>query len=318
MVGADLQRPTQPADFPVVGLDLGAKGAAGALQDLIHLHGVTRIVHLAFVLDPVRTGITERHRVREANVGGMRRLLRAIEHVNRGGLRVRTLIYPSSISAYGPDLAEPVTEDAPLKAHTLAYARHKKETDLMAQRYHHRLGGCGVCLLRLPIYAGRTMDNYILRALRGIPSGSGLLARWLLRLGLRVPLLAPRDQRHLRHRFQFIHVDDAARLMAYFLETLEPGALEILNVSGRGQPLELAEMLEISRSRVVRLPGYRSVGFMMKLMAALGVSGIPPDALPYFFGTYLMDTSRLQARLGSDYERVIRHTCREAFAESFE
>ena len=34
-------------------------------------------------------------------------------------------------------------------------------------------------------------------------------------------------------------------------------------------------------------------------------------------GTYIMDTSRLRAFLGQDYENVIRYTVKEAFADSF-
>jgi len=49
----------------------------------------------------------------------------------------------------------------------------------------------------------------------------------------------------------------------------------------------------------------------------LGISSVPAAAIPYFTGTYLMDTRRLREFLGKDYEDVIRHTCEEALADSF-
>jgi hypothetical protein len=49
-----------------------------------------------------------------------------------------------------------------------------------------------------------------------------------------------------------------------------------------------------------------------------GISGIPPDAVPYMTGEYIMNTDRLQKFLGDDYPRVIEKTNIEAFANSFQ
>jgi hypothetical protein len=49
----------------------------------------------------------------------------------------------------------------------------------------------------------------------------------------------------------------------------------------------------------------------------LGISGIPPEALPYMIGSYTMNTRKLQEFLGPDYERVIQHTVESALRDSF-
>jgi hypothetical protein len=49
----------------------------------------------------------------------------------------------------------------------------------------------------------------------------------------------------------------------------------------------------------------------------LGISAIPPEAMPYMTGEYIMNTDRLRKFLGEDYENVIRYTVADAFADSF-
>jgi len=64
------------------------------------------------------------------------------------------------------------------------------------------------------------------------------------------------------------------------------------------------------------LPSRALVEALLRLFWAIGLSGVPPESLPYFLGSYTMDTSRLRAELGEDYETVLRYTSREAFLES--
>jgi hypothetical protein len=93
--------------------------------------------------------------------------------------------------------------------------------------------------------------------------------------------------------------------------------LTILNVSGRGEPITFERCAQIAGNKVRRLPGKRACRFALSLGWKLGISSVPADAIPYFTGTYLMDTRRLREFLGKDYEDVIRHTCEEALADSF-
>ena len=65
------------------------------------------------------------------------------------------------------------------------------------------------------------------------------------------------------------------------------------------------------------MPGQGSLGLALELLWGLGISAIPPDALPYLTGQYLMNTERLREFLGADYEKVIRFTVEEAFEDTF-
>jgi hypothetical protein len=49
----------------------------------------------------------------------------------------------------------------------------------------------------------------------------------------------------------------------------------------------------------------------------LEVSTIPPAAVPYMSGQYIMNTDRLKKFLGEDYEKVIRYSVADAYADSF-
>ncbi|HET9789781.1 MAG TPA: hypothetical protein VFR08_00615, partial [Candidatus Angelobacter sp.] len=48
----------------------------------------------------------------------------------------------------------------------------------------------------------------------------------------------------------------------------------------------------------------------------LGVSDIPPEALPYLLGSSTMDTAKLRVFLGEHYRSVIQSTCEEALMDS--
>lgn len=317
VIGLDLHPPRSlPHAVEFVRADLAEAPAQSELEKTLREHRVSAVFHLAFVIDPVRTGVTHVDRMWQINVAGTRRLLEAIEQVNKRETQVRLFVFPSSVSAYGPSLVAPVDESAPLGAHTLPYAVHKQEADEICQQMYPRLNRCAMYILRPHVYAGRSMDNFILRALRGQPSGRGLLARIFLRAGWKVPVLLPAGDSYMG-RFQYVHVDDMARLMAWILIHYQPGVLEIVNVAGHGDPLTIPEALSLSRVRLWRLRSYRQVQWLYGIAWSLGLSGVPPAVLPYFVGTYLMKTERLRTMLGTDYESVIRYSSREALADSF-
>ena len=54
----------------------------------------------------------------------------------------------------------------------------------------------------------------------------------------------------------------------------------------------------------------------LKFVWDIGLSGIPPEALPYMVGSYTMDTTRLKQFLGKDYESVIKFTVTAALEDS--
>jgi len=324
----------QLRDFAVVGLDrvapaiagleafeetdLGQESSCDQLVRLLLQTQATAIVHLAFVIDPVRTGVFDVQRMWQINVAGTARVLEAIAEVNRMGGKVRKLVVPSSVSAYGPDLPGQVSESFPLAGHTLPYAIHKRESDEVVQMRAPHLGDCTTFILRPHIFAGASMQNYLIGALRGTPTGGG---RWGARLrahGTRLPLLLPSGTRYVRNRLQFVHVDDVARLIAYILrDQRQHPSPTILNVAGRGDSVTYEDSVRIANAKTLRLPGKSFCRLVLSLLWDLGISGVPPDALAYMTGSYVMSTARLRHFLGKDYEEVIRYTIREALADSF-
>jgi len=119
LVAVDLFPPD--VDHPQVEfhrLDLSQSDATLRLQALLVEKNVRQVVHLAFVLDPMRTGAVDRRRQWEINVQGTRHLLDAIEAANHDRPRVEFLLYLSSVTSYGPNLPGPVSEDFPQSPHT--------------------------------------------------------------------------------------------------------------------------------------------------------------------------------------------------------
>lgn len=319
VIGVDMVPPRTDLPLRFERIDLAAETSCRELADLLRSTGAGAVVHLAFVIDPVRTGVLDLDRMWRINVVGTRRVMEAITEVNRHGGAVRKFVFPSSVSAYGPELPPEVGEDHPLGAHTLPYAIHKKESDLVVQERAAALGPCATYLLRPHIFAGASMENYLVGSLRGTPTGKGRLGRRLRERGRRLPILLPYGKEYPQKRFQFVHVDDTARLLASILRRPEaaPPELIILNVAGRGAPVTLARAAEIARQKVVRLPGRLTCRLILSLLWGLGISGIPPQALPYMVGSYTMSTARLREFLGEDYESVIRYTVEEALADTF-
>jgi UDP-glucose 4-epimerase len=174
VIGVDIN-PLQ-SDFPLQfeQLDLGAESSTRALYELLRETHPVALIHLAFVIDPVRAGVLDTERMWQINVAGTARVMEAITESNRtADTPIRQFIYPSSVAAYGPSLPAPATEESVLAAHTLPYAIHKKQSDEVVQQRASSLRGCSVYILRPPIFAGATVENYMLGAFRGTPNGKG-------------------------------------------------------------------------------------------------------------------------------------------------
>jgi nucleoside-diphosphate-sugar epimerase len=320
VVGVDIAPPTHSPVDRFVPLDLGAEESTRELLLLLREVQPASVVHLAFVIDPQRTGVIDVDRMWRINVAGTARLMEAIAEANRNtASAIRQFIFLSSVSAYGSDLRQPVTEDAPLGGHTLPYAIHKKESDLVVQQRAPSLRGCGVFILRPHIIAGATVENYLMGAFRGTPNGKGRRAARMRESGRRLPCMLPYGQKYLDNKIQFVHVDDMARLIAWIL-TREPEAqrLTILNVAGRGDALTFAQCIEMAHAKLLRIPGLWAMRRVLQFLWDWKISAIPPDAVPYMTGQYIMNTERLKHFLENDYAQVIQRSNAEAFADSFQ
>ncbi len=319
VIGVDLNPPQTSHPLRFIRMDLGLEESCRELFLLVREARPVTVIHLAFVLDPVRTGVVDRDRMWQINVAGTARVMESITEANRDDFIVGRFIFPSSVSVYGPDLRDPVSEDFPLRAHTLPYAIHKMEADNVVKQRAPALRGCSVYMLRPHIFAGASVENYMLGAFRGTPNGRAMLASRMRNQGKRLPCMLPYGEKYLENRIQFVHVDDMARLIAHIVRRTEPESqrLTVLNVAGRGDPLTFARCIETAHAKLKRVPGKWAFRLILQSLWKLGISAIPPEAMPYMTGQYVMNTDRLRKFLGEDYESVIRYTIADAFADSF-
>jgi nucleoside-diphosphate-sugar epimerase len=320
VIGVDFVPPR--TDFPLQfeNLDLGEESSTRTFYELLRDTRPVSVVHLAFVIDPVRTGVVDLDRMWQINVAGTARVMEAVTEANRTAEEpIKRFIFPSSVSIYGSHLPAPATEDSILAAHTLPYAIHKKQSDEVVQQRAPAMRACSVYILRPHIFAGASVENYLVGAFRGTPNGKSARAEKMRAAGRRLPCMLPRGQKYLDNKIQFVHVDDMARLIGHILQR-DPEAqrLTILNVAGRGEPMTFGRCVAVAQAKLLRVPGKWAMRAILKLLWKWGISAIPPEALPYMTGEYIMNTDRLQKFLGSEYKEIIRYTIADAFADSFQ
>jgi nucleoside-diphosphate-sugar epimerase len=319
VIGIDIAPPKTDQAIRFIRMDLGIEDSCGALTNLFRERRPFSVLHLAFVLDPQRTGILDVDRMWQINVAGTARVMEAITEANRDqDSSIRQFIFPSTVAVYGPDLPGPVSEEFALEAHTLPYAIHKRESDEVVQQRSPALRGCSAYILRPSIFAGASVENYMMGAFRGTPNGKGKRADQMRQKGERLPCMLPYGQQYLDNKIQFIHVDDMARLLAWILQR-EPEArrLTVLNVTGRGEPMTFGQCIDAARAKLIRVPGKWAMRIVLQYLWKRGISAIPPEVVPYMSGQYLMNTDRLKKFLGEEYEKVIRYTIADAYLDSF-
>jgi UDP-glucose 4-epimerase len=319
VIGVDISPPQTDRSLQFEQLDLGEESSTRKLYELLRDTHTFAVIHLAFVIDPVRTGVLDVEHMWRINVAGTARVMEAITEANRTtDDGVKQFIFPSSVSVYGPSLRVPATEESPLAAHTLPYALHKKQSDEVVQQRCTSVRGCSVYILRPHIYAGASVENYLIGAFRGTPNGKSARAEKMRAEGKRLPCMLPRGQQYLDNKIQFVHVDDMARLIQHILQREpETQRLTIVNVAGRGEPLTFAQCIEMAQAKLIRVPGKWAMQQVLKFLWMRKISAIPPEAAPYMTGEYIMNTDRLRRFLGPEYEHVMRYTVKDAFADSF-
>lgn len=319
VIGVDMNPPPDGVELQFEKLDLGQESSTRVLYELVRDTHPHAVVHLAFVIDPVRTGVLDLDRMWQINVAGTARVMEAVTEANRStDDGVKQFIFPSSVSVYGPDFATPATEESPFGAHTLPYAIHKKQSDEVVQQRAPALRGCSVYILRPHIFAGASVENYLLGAFRGTPNGTGQRAEKMRSQGKRLPCMLPRGPQYVDNKIQFVHVDDMARLIQNILQREpETQRVTVLNVAGRGDALTFGQCVEMAHAKLLRVPGKWAMRQVLKFLWKRQISAIPPEAVPYMTGQYIMNTDRLRRFLGPEYEEVIRYTIADAFADSF-
>ena len=257
VIGVDLNPPQTDLPLQFERLDLGEESSTRVLYELLRDTQPVAVVHLAFVIDPVRTGVLDAERMWQINVAGTARVMEAVTEANRtADFAIRQLFFPAAFLPTVPACRIRQRKISAMAAHTLPYAIHKKQSDEVVQQRATALRGCSVYILRPHIFAGASVENYLLGAFRGTPNGKGPRAEKMRNEGKRLPCMLPRGQQYLDNKIQFVHVDDMARLIAHILHR-DPEAqrLTILNVAGRGEPLTFGRCIEMAQAKLMRVPG---------------------------------------------------------------
>jgi nucleoside-diphosphate-sugar epimerase len=312
VAGTTLRPPEGDGSIRMHCVDLEREASCLRLVEVLRQTGASTVVHLESVTDPA-VCLKERERSWQINVAGTARVLEAVAQVNRSGGAIRQFVTTSKAAVYGPRKNHPATEEARLMADSYAYAVQSREADEVVQYWAPALGDCSTWILRAATGAGSNSHDFPLSILQGAGKAPDTETS-----GRRLPVILPFGREHLDVRFQFVHVDDLARLIARILrQNQHKSGVNILNVAGRGSALTLEECLEVAGQKVRHLPGKWACRAALRNRYRRGASSLPVEASPYLFESTLMDTTRLRAFLGSDYDQVIRYTIEDALKDSF-
>ena len=238
-------------------VDVRSPGLAARLE------GVDCLVHLAFVMDPIR----DESVMRDVNVNGSQNVFKS---AGRAG--VPSVVYTSSAVVYGahPDNPVPLTEEAPLRANLdFSYAAHKLEVEYVLREFESEHPETHVVVLRPAIVFGPRADNAWSHALEQ-PVLFGVA-------GYAPPL-------------QLVHEDDVARALQWAVTTEARGAF---NLAAEGW-LDAAEALDVAGRRARFLPEPLAFALAARLWR-LGLSEVPAGYLHYVMHPWVVSTDKLVA-----------------------
>lgn len=272
VVGYDVREPgmTHPK-FVFDDLDVRDPALQGRLA------GIDVLVHLAFVMDPIK----DESLMRDVNVNGTQNVLKAA-----GKAGVRKVVYTSSAVVYGahPDNRIPLTEDASLRANLdFSYAAHKLEVEYVLREIADEYPKLEMTVFRPAIVFGPDVDN-----------------AWSHTLEL--PLLfGVRDH---APALQFVHEEDVAEALAFAVTGDLAG---VYNLAAEGS-LGVEEMMAIVGRRRVELPEPMAFSMVERLWS-LGLAEAPAGMLHYLMHPWVVSTQKL-----ADAGFTARHSNLETFA----
>ena len=249
------------------------------------LKGVDVLVHLAFVMNPIR----DEPEMRDVNVDGSQNVFRC---AGRAG--VSKIVYTSSATVYGahPDNEVPLTESSPLRANLdFSYPAHKLEVEYVVREVREEFPDVTFTVFRPAIVFGPRVDN-----------------AWSHMMEL--PVLV--GARGYSPPFQFVHVDDVARALSFAVFNDLDG---VFNLSPDGW---------MTGEGVVRLLGKRRIELSEPVLFALwetlwsaGVAETPSGMLHYIMHPWVVSNEKLSAA-GFTCEKSNQQAFFEAMAEARE
>ena len=252
---------------------------AAATRDLIARERPDVLVHLAFVLNPIK----DEQRMYDIDVNGTHNVLEAASQAGVGHV-----VVTSSTTAYGafPDNPVPITEDWPVRGvAAFEYARDKTESDRLCQLWALQHPERTMTIVRPCIVFGPNVDNYLVRIWSDSP-------------------FQPDFGGNLDQLIQFVHEDDLVDAMVGLLDGGHAGAF---NVTGDGL-MTMRETAEVLGAKVRRMP-LRLGKAISRATWRLGASETPPGQLEFAMNPWVCSNEKVKETLGWQP----RYTSRETF-----
>lgn len=252
---------------------------AGGARELLAREKPDALVHLAFVLNPIK----DEQLMYDIDVNGTNNVLEAASAAG-----VQQVLVTSSTTAYGafPDNPVPMTEEWPVRGvAAFEYARDKTESDRLCQLWALEHPERTMTIVRPCIVFGPNVDNYLVRIWTNSPFQPDLGGN------LELPM-------------QFVHEDDVVDAITRLLEGKHAGAF---NVTGDGT-MTMRETAELIGAKIRKLP----LGLakrLGKLTWKLGQSETPPGQIEFAMNPWLCSNEKVKSTLGWQP----RYSSRETF-----
>jgi len=254
-----------------------------AIRALLERERPDALVHLAFVLNPIR----DEAAMYDIDVNGTLAVLGAAAEAG-----TPQVLVTSSATAYGafPDNPRPIAEDWPVRGQPdFAYARHKAEADRLCQLWAREHPDRVMTIVRPCIVFGPGVDNYISRSWKSSAF---------------MPIMDGVDE-----EFQLVHEDDVVGAVVGLLDARAGGAF---NVAGDGTLRwgESARMIGLRTREISFRAARRLYGVAWALHAPRVES--PPGNLNFVRYPWLVSNDKLKAEIGWESSADTR----EVFAET--
>jgi nucleoside-diphosphate-sugar epimerase len=224
--------------------------------------GVDVVVHLAFVMDPIK----DETEMRDINVNGSQNVFKS---AGRAG--VSKIVYTSSAVVYGahPDNDVPLTETSPLRANLdFSYPAHKLEVEYVVKEVAQEFPNVGWVVFRPAIVFGPNVDS-----------------AWAHMM--EAPVLI--GVRGYDPPLQFVHEDDVGRALSWASTEEVAG---YFNLAPDGW-LEAEEVLAIVGRRRRDLPEPLAFALADRLWN-LGMIEAPSGMLHYVMHPWVVSAAKLR------------------------
>ena len=250
-----------------------------SIRVLLEREEIDCLIHLAFILDPIR----DEARMYDVDVNGTVAVLRAASKAGTG-----QILTASSGTAYGafPDNPVPIAEDWPVRGQPdFAYAHDKADMDRVCQLWAAEHSDRVMTIVRPCIVFGPSVKNYIVRSWESQPF---------------FPHLDGVDT-----DFQLVHEDDLVDALVLLLDKKEGGAF---NIAGDGTMTwrESAEVLGTNVRRMSFRTAYAIAKWSWRLH--LPRTQAPPGNLHFIRYPWVISNEKLKSATGWEPQHDTRET----------